>query len=219
MLGTELFIGAVYLAGLLSFFSPCIFPLLPVYIGMLSTGRKKSILKTLVFVLGLSTSFVLLGFGAGTIGSILTSRSFRIISGIIIIIFGIIQMELIRIPILERTKLVDIKGKEQDGIWGAFLLGFTFSLGWTPCVGPILASILFISSGGGNPLHGALMMLVYVLGLATPFLILSLSSKYLLEKISGIKKHLNLVKKIGGLLIIVMGILLLMDKLNIFLNI
>lgn len=219
MLGTELFIGAVYLAGLLSFFSPCIFPLLPVYIGMLSTGGKKSILKTLVFVLGLSTSFVLLGFGAGSIGSILTSSTFRIVSGIIIIIFGIIQMDLIRIPILERTKLVEIKGKEQDGIWGAFLLGFTFSLGWTPCVGPILASILFISGDGGNPLYGALMMLIYVLGLATPFLVLSLSSKYLLEKISGIKKHLNLMKKIGGLLIIVMGILLLMDKLSIFLNI
>lgn len=219
MLGTELFIGAVYLAGLLSFFSPCIFPLLPVYIGMLSTGGKKSILKTLVFVLGLSTSFVLLGFGAGSIGSILTSSTFRIVSGIIIIIFGIIQMDLVRIPILERTKLVEIKGKEEDGIWGAFLLGFTFSLGWTPCVGPILASILFISGGGGNPLHGALMMFIYVLGLATPFLVLSFSSKYLLQKISGIKKHLNLMKKIGGLLIIVMGILLLMDKLSIFLNI
>ena len=177
MLNTELFIGAVYLAGLLSFFSPCIFPLLPVYIGMLSTGGKKSIVKTLVFVIGLSTSFVLLGFGAGSIGSFLTSQTFRIISGVIVIIFGIIQMEIIKIPFLERTKLVDIKGKENDSIGGAFLLGFTFSLGWTPCVGPILASILFISSGGGNPYYGALMMLIYVLGLATPFVILSLSSK------------------------------------------
>ena len=151
MLNTELFIGAVYVAGLLSFFSPCIFPLLPVYIGMLSTSGKKSIIKTVVFVIGLSTSFVLLGFGAGSIGSFLMSKTFRIISGVIVIIFGIIQMEIVKIPFLERTKLVDIKGKENDSIWGAFLLGFTFSLGWTPCVGPILASILFISSGGGNP--------------------------------------------------------------------
>ncbi len=164
MLNTELFIGAVYVAGLLSFFSPCIFPLLPVYIGMLSTSGKKSIIKTLVFVIGLSTSFVLLGFGAGSIGSFLISKTFRIISGIIVIIFGIIQMEIVKIPFLERTKLVDIKGKENDSIWGAFLLGFTFSLGWTPCVGPILASILFISSGGGNPYYGALMMFIYVLG-------------------------------------------------------
>lgn len=217
MLNTELFIGAVYVAGLLSFFSPCIFPLLPVYIGMLSTSGKKSIIKTVVFVIGLSTSFVLLGFGAGSIGSFLISKTFRIISGVVVIIFGIIQMEILKIPFLERTKLVDIKGKENDSIWGAFLLGFTFSLGWTPCVGPILASILFISSGGGNPYYGALMMFIYVLGLATPFVILSLSSKYVLTKVSAIKKHLGIMKKIGGLLIIIMGILLLTDKLSIFL--
>ena len=217
MLNTELFIGAVYVAGLLSFFSPCIFPLLPVYIGMLSTSGKKSIIKTVVFVIGLSTSFVLLGFGAGSIGSFLISKTFRIISGVIVIIFGIIQMEIVKIPFLERTKLVDIKGKENDSIWGAFLLGFTFSLGWTPCVGPILASILFISSGEGNPYYGALMMFIYVLGLATPFVILSLSSKYVLTKVSAIKKHLGIMKKIGGLLIIIMGILLLTDKLSIFL--
>lgn len=217
MFNTELFIGAVYVAGLLSFFSPCIFPLLPVYLGMLSTSGKKSVAKTLIFVVGLSTSFVLLGFGAGSIGSFLTSRTFRIISGVIVIIFGIIQMEIVKIPLLERTKLLDIKEKENDSIWGAFLLGFTFSLGWTPCVGPILASILFISSGGGNPYYGALMMLIYVLGLATPFVILSFSSKYLLQKISGIKKYLGVIKKVGGLLIIIMGILLLTDKLNILL--
>lgn len=217
MLNTELFIGAVYVAGLLSFFSPCIFPLLPVYIGMLSTSGKKSIIKTVVFVIGLSTSFVLLGFGAGSIGSFLMSKTFRVISGVIVIIFGIIQMEIVKIPFLERTKLVDIKGKENDSIWRAFLLGFTFSLGWTPCVGPILASILFISSGGGNPYYGVLMMFIYVLGLATPFVILSLSSKYVLAKVSAIKKHLGIMKKIGGLLIIIMGILLLTDKLSIFL--
>ena len=217
MLNTELFIGAVYVAGLLSFFSPCIFPLLPVYIGMLSTSGKKSIIKTVVFVIGLSTSFVLLGFGAGSIGSFLMSKTFRVISGVVVIIFGIIQMEIVKIPFLERTKLVDIKGKENDSIWGAFLLGFTFSLGWTPCVGPILASILFISSGGGNPYYGVLMMFIYVLGLATPFVILSLSSKYVLAKVSAIKKHLGIMKKIGGLLIIIMGILLLTDKLSIFL--
>ena len=217
MLNTELFIGAVYVAGLLSFFSPCIFPLLPVYIGMLSTSGKKSIIKTVVFVIGLSTSFVLLGFGAGSIGSFLMSKIFRVISGVVVIIFGIIQMEILKIPFLERTKLVDIKGKENNSIWGAFLLGFTFSLGWTPCVGPILASILFISSGGGNPYYGALMMSIYVLGLATPFVILSLSSKYVLAKVSAIKKHLGIMKKIGGLLIIIMGILLLTDKLSIFL--
>ena len=101
---------------------------------------------------------------------------------------------------------MDIKGKENDSIWGAFLLGFTFSLGWTPCVGPILASILFISSGGGNPYYGALMMFIYVLGLATPFVILSLSSKYVLTKSFSNKKTFRYYeKKLVGLLIIIWG--------------
>ncbi len=217
MLANELFVGAVYLAGILSFFSPCIFPLLPVYLGMLSRGGEKSILKTLVFVLGLSTSFVLLGFGAGIVGEILMSNLFRIISGVLVIGFGIIQMDIIKIPVLERTKLLNLELAERKGIIGTFFLGFTFSLGWTPCVGPILTSILFISSGGGNPIYGAILMLIYVLGLASPFVVFSLSYKYFEKKMVGIRKRLNFFKKIGGALIVVMGILLLTDKLNIFL--
>lgn len=217
MITNELFIGVVYFAGLLSFFSPCIFPLLPVYIGMLSRGGERSILKTLVFVLGLSMSFVLLGFGAGIIGEILMSDTFRIISGILVICFGVIQMDIIKIPLLERTKLINLEVAEKDGFIGTFLLGFTFSLGWTPCIGPILTSILFISSGGGSPIYGATMMSIYVLGLATPFVVFSYSYKYLEKKLIGIRKHLNLLKKLGGALIVGMGILLLTDNLNLFL--
>lgn len=217
MITDELFIGVVYFAGLLSFFSPCIFPLLPVYIGMLSRGGERSILKTLVFVLGLSMSFVLLGFGAGIIGEILMSDTFRIISGILVICFGVIQMDIIKIPLLERTKLMNLEVAEKDGFIGTFFLGFTFSLGWTPCVGPILTSILFISSGGGSPIYGAMMMFIYVLGLATPFVIFSYSYRYLEKKLIGIRKHLNLLKKLGGVLIVGMGILLLTDNLNLFL--
>lgn len=217
MITNELFIGVVYFAGLLSFFSPCIFPLLPVYIGMLSRGGERSILKTLVFVLGLSMSFVLLGFGAGIIGEILMSDTFRIISGILVICFGVIQMDIIKIPLLERTKLMNLEVAEKDGFIGTFFLGFTFSLGWTPCVGPILTSILFISSGGGSPIYGAMMMFIYVLGLATPFVIFSYSYRYLEKKLIGIRKHLNLLKKLGGVLIVGMGILLLTDNLNLFL--
>lgn len=217
MINNELFIGAVYFAGLLSFFSPCIFPLLPVYIGMLSRGGRSSILKTLFFVLGLSMSFVLLGFGAGIIGKILMSDTFRIISGILVICFGVIQMDIIKIPLLERTKLLSLEVAEKEGVMGTFFLGFTFSLGWTPCVGPILTSILFISSGGGSPVYGAMMMSIYVLGLATPFVVFSYTYKYLEKKLIGIKKHLNLLKKLGGALIVGMGILLLTDNLNLFL--
>ncbi|AVQ16811.1 cytochrome c biogenesis CcdA family protein [Fusobacterium gonidiaformans] len=216
MLNGELFVGAVYLAGLLSFFSPCIFPLLPVYLGMLSSGGKRSLLKTIVFVIGLSSSFVLLGFGAGSVGALLTSSTFRIISAIIVILFGFIQMDVIKASFLERTKLVELKQKEEDSVLGAFILGFTFSLGWTPCVGPILTSILFLSSGGGSPVYGALMMFIYVLGLATPFLIFSFFSKQLGSKMGSFRKYLVPLKKIGGVLIVIMGILLLTDRLNLF---
>ncbi len=217
MLDEKLFVSGVYLAGILSFFSPCIFPLLPVYIGILSNNGKRSILKTFIFVLGLSISFILLGFGAGSIGTFLMSKTFRVFSGIIVILFGIIQIEIIKIPFLEKTKLIEIKGKEENSIIGVFLLGFSFSLGWTPCIGPVLSSILIISGDSGNSFYGAFMMFVYVMGMATPFVIFSFFSKELLKRTKGVKKYLGLFKKIGGLLIILMGILLLTDKLSIFL--
>lgn len=212
---TNLFITTVYIAGLFSFFSPCIFPLLPVYLGILSTGEKQSISKTLLFILGLSTSFVLLGFSIGSIGSFLNAPIFKTLGGIIVIIFGLIQMEVLKLPFLEKTKLINTKINNSLG--GAFLLGFTFSLGWTPCIGPILTSILLISGTSGNSSYGAFMMFIYVLGLATPFVIFSLFSSYLLKKSLIIKQNLNILKKLGGALIIFMGILLLTNKLNIFL--
>ncbi len=184
---------------------------------MLSSGGKRSILKTIVFVVGLSSSFVLLGFGAGSVGALLTSNTFRVISGVVVILFGLIQMDIIKASFLERTKLVELKKKEEDSILGAFLLGFTFSLGWTPCVGPILTSILFLSSGGGNPVYGALMMFIYVLGLATPFLLFSFFSEQLGRKMGSFRKYLIPLKRVGGVLIVFMGILLLTDKLNVFL--
>lgn len=124
----DLFIIEVYLAGILSFFSPCIFSLIPVYLSILSIDGKRSVIKTFLFVVGLSTSFIILGFGAGSIGQILLSDTFRIISGIIVILFGIIQMELITIPFLQKTKLLEIK-KAEGTMLEAYLIGFSFSLG------------------------------------------------------------------------------------------
>ena len=108
---------------------------------------------------------------------------------------------------------------EKTSIFSTFLLGLTFSLGWTPCVGPILASILVVASSSNDVTKSILYMLVYVLGMATPFIIFSLASKILFKKMSFIKKYLPLIKKIGGLLIIIMGILLIFNKLNIILTI
>jgi len=190
MFTQEVAYSTAYLAGIASFFSPCIFPIIPVYISILSNGEKKSVSKTLAFVLGLSVTYIVLGFGAGFIGEL---------------------------KFLEKTKVMNYEGEEQS-LFSTFLLGLTFSLGWTPCVGPILASILILAGSSGDTGNSVMLMVLYLLGMATPFVIFSLASKTLFKKMSFIKKHLPLIKKIGGFLIIVMG-LLIFDKLNIFLTV
>lgn len=216
MPGESLVMGTVYTAGLLSFFSPCIFPVLPVYLSILSQGGKKSILRTIAFVLGLSVTFLALGFGAGILGEIFYNPMIRIVGGVFVIVMGLFQAEVFRLPILERTKLVRSQ-YEGDGIVGPFLLGITFSLGWTPCVGPVLASILFLSSTSADAVKSLYTMGIYMLGMATPFVIFSLASEKLITKTNGIKKYLPRIKKIGGYMIIVMGIILIMNQMNIFL--
>lgn len=217
MLTEELLLSSIYIAGLLSFFSPCIFPVLPVYFSILSNGEKKSLGKTIMFILGLSTTFLVLGFGVGFIGELFFNEKVRIIGGILIALLGLFQMEIIKIKFLEKTRILNYEEKETS-IFTAYILGLTFSLGWTPCVGPVLTSILFISGSSADISKSVLMMGVYVLGMATPFLIFSLASKVLFERVKFIKKYLSILKKIGGLLIVLMGILLIFNKLNIFLS-
>ena len=181
MFTQELFYSTIYIAGILSFFSPCIFPVIPVYLSILSNGEKKSISKTIAFVIGLSTTFVILCFGAGIIGEIFFNEKVRIIAGIVIVILGLFQMEILKLKFLEKTKMIE-HNTEKTSIFSTFLLGLTFSLGWTPCVGPILASILVVASSSNDVTKSILYMLVYVLGMATPFIIFSLASKILFKK-------------------------------------
>lgn len=214
-----LFLSGIYLAGVISFFSPCIFPLLPVYLNILSTGGKNSIFKTILFILGLSTSFVLLGFGIGTIGVLLKSNTFRIISSVFIIIFGIIQMELIKFQFLEKTKLLSLNVKNTDSPFYSFVFGFTFSLGWTPCIGPTLGSIFFLAGINPSPIYSSFLLLIYVVGLATPFLFFSFTYKHLAKRLKIVKNNLGLIKKIGGAMLVLMGILLLTNKFNLFVTV
>ena len=203
MLDQQLLIGTVFLAGLASFLSPCIFPIIPIYFGILSKGGKK-VLNT----------FVSLGFSFGFLGNILFSNTTRIIAGVIVIILGIHQLGIFKIGLLERTKLVEIKTSGKSTALEAFVLGLTFSLGWTPCIGPILASVLALSGDEGSALYGASMMFVYVLGLATPFILFSFLSDSLLKRAKGLNKHLDKFKIGGGILIIVMGILLITNNFS-----
>ena len=213
MFDQQLLIGTVFLAGLASFLSPCIFPIIPIYFGILAKGGRK-ILNTFLFIAGLSLTFVSLGFSFGFLGNLFFNDNVRIIAGIIVIILGIHQLGIIKLNFLERTKVVEVKTEGKSASFEAFFLGLTFSLGWTPCIGPILASVLALSGDEGSALYGASMMLVYVLGLATPFVLFSLFSQELLKRTKALNKHLGKLKIIGGLLIIVMGILLITNNLQ-----
>lgn len=217
MFTEEIAYSAAYLAGLASFFSPCIFPIIPVYISILSNGEKKSISKTLAFVLGLSVVYIILGFGAGYIRDLFYSDKVRIAGGILVIIFGLFQMDILKLKFLEKSRVFNYESEKQ-GILSTFILGITFSFGWTPCVGPILGSILVLASSSSDTINSVSLMLLYLLGMATPFVIFSLASKTLFKKMSFIKKYLPVIKKIGGVLMIVMGLLLVFNKLNVLLT-
>ena len=215
MIEQQLLVGTVFLAGLASFLSPCIFPIIPIYFGILSKGGKK-ILNTFLFILGLSLTFISLGFSFGFLGNLLFNDNTRIIAGIIVIILGIHQLGWIKLNFLQQTKVVEVKTEGKSSSFEAFVLGLTFSLGWTPCIGPILASVLALSGDEGSALYGASMMFVYVLGLATPFVLFSFFSQEILKRTKSLNKHLEKFKLFGGLLIIVMGLLLITNNLEIF---
>lgn len=225
----SLFSISVFLAGVLSFFSPCILPLMPVYVGiLLDSERVKTVrifgrdiswyglVKTLCFIAGLSTVFLILGYGAGALGHVLYAPWFRYLLGGVVILLGIHQMEVINLRQLQKQKTIQLKkNRERNEFFNAFLIGVTFSFGWTPCVGPVLSSVLAIAaSGGDGALQGAFLMLVYTLGLALPFLVLALASSWVLQHFAKLKPHMGTLKKIGGALIILMGILLMLGNLN-----
>jgi len=248
------FAVSVFVAGVLSFFAPCIIPLLPVYVAHLSasageegTIRKTSkpesgnpactegscsidakpkytvnwrlVLQTLVFVSGLGTVFVIMGFGAGALGGLLSGRIFVIVGGILVILLGLHQTGLFHLMFLERERRVMLKDSApKGGILGSYLLGLTFSFGWTPCVGPVLATVLVLASNGNQMLYGAGLMLIYTIGLAIPFLLISFFTDYLVKSFRKLSRHLPKIRIVGGILIMIMGVLLMTSNLHLLSN-
>jgi cytochrome c-type biogenesis protein len=229
MLSNDIFMSTVFVAGIFSFFSPCLVPLLPVYISIFAGDQSNEkyikkigrlsinlivIAKTLVFVGGISTSFIILGFGAGSLGTAINSKWFITLCGLLVIFLGIHQTGLVHLKFLDRERRLVLKSN-NNGILSIFLLGFSFSFGWTPCIGPILAAVLGISATGGQALYGVWLMVIYSLGLMIPFLIIAIFSDGLLRHVKKLNKHLGKIKIAGGIIIILMGILLMNNSLNI----
>jgi cytochrome c-type biogenesis protein len=232
MIGEQVLVSTVFIAGLLSFFAPCILPLLPVYISVLSSNSSGSedhqhfiavgklkinlrlVFKTVIFVSGISTSFILLGFGAGALGSVINTKWFLMFCGFIVVLLGLHQIGLFHISFLETEKKVHLKRSSKQDILGTYLLGLTFSFGWTPCIGPILGAVLGISASKGQAAYGGFLMFVYAFGLLIPFLILSIFSAILLRYVKRLNKHMKKIQILGGIIIVIMGVLLMTNNLN-----
>ncbi len=219
----------VFAAGLLSFFAPCILPVLPVYLSVLTEdvpekgfkylnrktlSRWMPVLKTIVFVAGVSVTFIILGFGAGKLGGIINQKGFLVICGLIIILLGLHQVGLFQIKLLDREKKLHVKQPSEMNLAHVFLLGFTFSFGWTPCIGPILGAVLGLIADRGNGNYGVWLMFIYILGLMVPFILFTVFSQWLLKFFKQIRKYTPALQKVGGVIVILMGVLLMTDQIN-----
>ena len=217
----ELFIA--FSAGLISFLSPCVLPLIPGYISFVSgqslnellESKKINLLPLILFSLGFSFVFIIFGATASVLGKFLlqNSQQLRIVAGIIIIIFSLQLLGIFNINFLNLEK--KIYTKKSSNIWFSFIVGMAFGFGWTPCIGPILGSILALASTEETILRAIILLSFYSLGLAIPFVL----SGYLIQRFlvfsRNFKKNIQLVSKIGGITLLITGVLILTNKLQI----
>lgn len=224
----QLSIPIALVAGLVSFMSPCVLPLVPGYISMLSgasieelkSGADAALVgrifrNSLAFVIGFSLVFMGLGAFAASVGSFVKTHLFvfNVIAGAIIIVFGLHLTGLIRIPLLYREARLDAAAPRR-GLVGSFLLGFAFAFGWTPCIGPILAGILAVAATRDTLFQGVFLLAVYSAGLAIPFLLTGLALTQFLKFYAGFRKHLQTVEVASGVLLIGLGILIALNRLT-----
>lgn len=220
----------VFLEGIISFFSPCVIPLIPVYMsylagnakkegedGVITYDRKKVFFHTLFFIIGISFAFFILGMSFTALGKFFNSNKmlFTRIGGILIIILGLFQLGIFDFSFLQREKKIHINlANKNVNPFMAFIMGFTFSFAWTPCVGPALSSVLIMASGAKTSILGNTLVLVYALGFVLPFLLLGLFTTQVLDFLKKKKNLLKYTIKAGGIILIFMGVMTFTGWMN-----
>ena len=200
-----------FLEGIITFVSPCLLPMLPIYISYFAGGRekntKKVVINALGFILGFTVIFVLLGALAGSFGRFLQDYSVivNIITGLIVVVFGLNYLGVFKLNICKGSNAAKT---ENLGFFSSTLFGMVFSIGWTPCVGAFLGSALMLAASRGSVLEGVIMLLLYSIGLGIPFLI----SAVLIDKLKGtfnvIKKNYKIINIVSGILLVTIGVLM-----------
>lgn len=199
-----------FLEGIITFVSPCLLPMLPVYVSYFANGennRKRTLCNALAFVAGFTVVFLVLGAFAGTVGAALKKYGtiVNLVTGGIVVILGLNFCGVLRLGFLNSTKKLNVSVKTEN-VFSTFLFGMIFSIGWTPCVGAFLGSALMMASERGTMAEGLLMLLVYSLGLGIPFVISALLLDRLKETFSFIKRNYLWINRISGIFLVIVGI-------------
>ncbi|UTD27428.1 cytochrome c biogenesis CcdA family protein [Bradyrhizobium sp. WD16] len=216
-------LGAAFLAGLLSFLSPCILPLVPPFLcymagvsaadlsnGGAAIGRGRILVSALVFVAGFSAVFVGLGATASVFGKFITGHLSVLgtFAGIVIVAMGLHFLGVLRIPFLYRSATIDV-ARKPAGLLGAFVMGLAFAFGWTPCAGPVLAAVLFMAGAEDTVGHGVLLLLAYSAGTGIPFLIAAAFTGQFMAALARLRRHLGSVEKAMGVFLVATGLVFL----------
>ena len=210
-----------FLEGIITFISPCLLPMLPIYISYFAGGGERSTKKTLLgasgFVLGFTLVFVAMGALAGTVGSFLTryQTAVNVISGLIVIVFGLSFLGVVKLNLFRGQMNTEVT---PNGFFSSVLFGMIFSLGWTPCVGAFLGSALILASQQGRAMEGMAMLLAYSAGLGIPFMVSALLIDKLKSTFNWIKSHYTLVNRVSGGLLILVGVMMVTGTLGRLLN-
>ncbi|MBM4135882.1 MAG: cytochrome c biogenesis protein CcdA [Nitrospira sp.] len=218
-----------FLAGILSFLSPCVLPLIPSYVSFITgisfkdltvgTDRKRirylTITHSLIFISGFSSVFIVLGISSSAIGRLLFDYQdfLRIIGGILVIILGLFVANFLNFDFLMREKRFHISGRPA-GYIGSFLVGMAFAAGWSPCIGPILGTILLYSGSKASAIYGFWLLLIYSLGFAIPFFLSAIAINSFLIYSTRLAKHLRWIMVLSGIILIIFGIMLLSNKVR-----